>query len=306
MKVLALTGGVGGAKLCLGLAHCLNPNEVQFVVNTGDDFEHLGFHISPDIDTLTYTLADRSNTELGWGRRDESWQFIESFEELGGETWFRLGDRDLALHVRRRELLSDGHTLTEATAHVAKAWGVDFPILPMSDDPIRTIVHTPDGSLTFQHYFVRDRCEPSVTGFAFEGIESAALNRRIDFDDLDAIVICPSNPFVSVDPVLDIPGMRQRMKASGAPIIAISPIVRGQAIKGPTAKMMRELSIPATTASVAAHYQDLVDTFVIDVLDADAATEVEALGMKAHVTQTVMKTLDDRVDLAKFVLDILE
>ncbi len=305
MKVLALTGGVGGAKLCLGMAHCLDPTEVQFVVNTGDDFDHLGFHISPDIDTLTYTLADRSNTELGWGRRDESWQFIESFEELGGKTWFRLGDRDLALHVRRRELLSDGQTLTEATAHVAKAWGVDFPILPMSDDPIRTIVHTPDGPLKFQHYFVRDRCEPSVTGFAFDGIEAATLNPKIDFDGLDAIVICPSNPFVSVDPVLDVPRMRERMKASGAPIIAISPIVHGQAIKGPTAKMMRELSIPATTASVAAHYQDLVDTFVIDELDADAANDVQALGMKAHVTQTVMKSLDDRIDLAKFVLGLL-
>ena len=305
MKVLALTGGVGGAKLCLGLAHCLTAHELQFVVNTGDDFEHLGFHISPDIDTLTYTLADRSNTELGWGRRDESWQFIESFEELGGETWFRLGDRDLALHVRRRELLDQGETLTAATAHVANAWGVDFAILPMSDDPIRTIVHTPDGPLAFQHYFVRDRCKPSVTGFAFDGIDSANLNPRIDFDDLDAIVICPSNPFVSVDPVLDVPGMRDQMQASGAPIIAVSPIVHGQAIKGPTAKMMRELSIPATTASVAAHYQGLVDTFVIDDLDADAASDVEALGMKAHVTQTVMKTLDDRIDLAQFVLRLL-
>lgn len=305
MKVLALTGGVGGAKLCLGLAHTLTAEQVQFVVNTGDDFEHVGFHISPDIDTLTYTLAEKSNTELGWGRRDESWQFIESFEELGGETWFRLGDRDLALHVRRRELLQEGKTLTEATAHVAKAWGVDFPILPMSDDPIRTIVHTPDGPLKFQHYFVRDRCEPSVTGFAFDGIDSARLNPRIDFDDLDAIVIAPSNPFVSVDPVLDVPGMREAMKASGAPIIAVSPIVKGQAIKGPTAKMMQELAIPATTASVAAHYQDLVDTFVIDELDAASAGDVEALGMRAHVTQTVMKSLDDKVDLARFVLALL-
>ena len=305
MKVLALTGGVGGAKLCLGLAHCLADDEVQFVVNTGDDFEHLGFHISPDIDTLTYTLADRSNTELGWGRRDESWQFIESFEELGGETWFRLGDRDLALHVRRRELLAEGHTLTEATAHVAGAWGVSFPILPMSDDPVRTIVHTPDGPLAFQHYFVRDRCEPSVTGFDFDGIGAARLNPAIDFDALDAIIICPSNPFVSVDPVLNVPGMRDRMKTSGAPIIAVSPIVHGQAIKGPTAKMMHELEIPATTASVAAHYQSLVDTFVIDVLDADAADEVKALGMQAHVTQTVMQSLDDRIDLARFILDTL-
>ncbi len=303
MTVLALTGGVGGAKLALGLAHVLGPEEVVFVVNTGDDFEHLGLHISPDMDTLAYTLADLANPETGWGREGESWGFMESLGKLGGETWFRLGDKDLALHLRRRTLLDEGLTLTEATAEIVRALGVKHRILPMSDDPVRTKVLTPDGPLAFQHYFVRDRCAPTATGFEFDGAAAARLNPRILFDGLDRIVICPSNPFVSVDPILAVRGMKDAMRKADVPIVAVSPIVGGQALKGPTAKMMRELGVPATTEQVARHYRGLATHFVIDAVDAGAEPAVRALGMATTVAQTVMRSLADRIDLARTVLD---
>ena len=312
MTILAITGGVGGAKLCLGLARVLAPQEVVFVVNTGDDFEHLGLHISPDVDTLTYTLADAANPVAGWGRHDETWHFMEALDQFGGETWFRLGDKDLALHVHRRELLAAGQSLTAATAHIAEGLDVRHRILPMSDDPVRTVVHTADGPLAFQHYFVRDRCAPEVTGFDFHGAEDARVNPAIPFDQVTGVVVCPSNPFVSVDPVLAVPGMREGIRRSGAPVVAVSPIVGGAAIKGPTAKMMQELGVPAATVEVAKHYAQrkvddtpLVTGFVIDAVDADAEGAVRALGLKTAVAQTVMRSLDDRIDLARTVLEFL-
>ena len=302
MTVLALTGGVGGAKLALGLANILGPDEVAFVVNTGDDFEHLGLHIAPDMDTLTYTLAGLSNPTVGWGRADETWGFMAALEQLGGEGWFRLGDRDLALHLHRRTLLDAGLGLTAATAQIAARLGVQHQVLPMSDDPVRTQVLTADGPLAFQHYFVRDRCVPVAKGFEFAGAEAATLNPAISWQGVQAIVICPSNPFVSVDPILAVPGMREALAASGAPIVAVSPIVGGEAIKGPTAKMMRELGMPATTVAVAEHYKGSVTHFVVDAVDADAAPAVAALGMRTTVAQTVMRTLEDRMQLAHSVL----
>ena len=303
MTVLALTGGVGGAKLALGLAKLLAPDEVAFVVNTGDDFEHLGLYISPDVDTLTYTLAEVANTSAGWGRGDESWNFIETLARFGGETWFRLGDRDLALHMHRRSLLESGASLSAATASIAEALGVRHAILPMSDDPVRTQVLTPQGKLAFQHYFVRDRCQPTATGFEFAGAAQATLNPDIPFDTATAVVICPSNPFVSVDPILAVPGMRQALKEREVPVVAVSPIVGGKAIKGPTAKMMRELGVPATTVAVAEHYAGLATHFVIDQVDAESQGSVEALGMATTVAQTVMASLEDRVQLARTVLE---
>ena len=305
MTLLALTGGVGGAKLALGLSKLLGPDELTFVVNTGDDFEHLGFHISPDVDTLTYTLAGAANPETGWGRADETWNFMDALGQIGGETWFKLGDRDLALHVQRRKLLDEGRTLTEATAALARVLGIEHRILPMSDDPVRTQVHTPEGPLAFQHYFVRDRCRPTATGFEFAGAERACANPAIAFDALRATVICPSNPYVSVDPILSVPGLSDGLRRSGAPIVAVSPIVGGRAIKGPTAKMMRELGIPATTVEVARHYAGLATHFVIDQVDADAEPAVRALGLSTAVAQTVMTTLEDRVALARTVMDII-
>jgi len=304
-RILAITGGVGGAKLALGLAKRLGPDEALFAVNTGDDFTHLGLEIAPDLDTLTYTLAGLANPELGWGRADETWSFMETLGQLGGPTWFRLGDRDLALHLQRTDLLAGGATRTDAAAAIARSLGIAHPIAPMSDDPVRTMVHTPDGTLAFQHYFVRDRCAPSVTGFSFKGIEQARPNPLILkwLDQATGIVICPSNPFVSVDPLLGLPGMRAALKRCGAPVIAVSPIVGGQAIKGPTAKMMQELRVPATAAQVAAHYGDLLDGFVLDQQDRDLDG---ALAPATIVAQTVMLTLADRVALADTVLGFIE
>lgn len=303
-RILAITGGVGGAKLCLGLAHRLGPDEVAFAVNTGDDFEHLGLEISPDLDTLTYTLAGLANPETGWGRQDESWHFLETLETLGGETWFRLGDRDLALHTARTRLLAAGISRTEVANSLARALGVAHRLLPMSDQAVRTTVQTAQGPLAFQHYFVRDRCEPAVTGFVFQGAEEARPNPQLLewLEGADGVVICPSNPFVSIDPMLSIPGLRSALENGAAPVVAVSPIVGGAAIKGPTAKMMQELALPASALQVAGHYGALLDGFVLDQRDGALA---DAVPVPSVVAQTVMVTLQDRIDLADTVLDFL-
>jgi LPPG:FO 2-phospho-L-lactate transferase len=308
MRILAITGGVGGAKLALGLSKILSPEELTFIVNTGDDFEHLGYHISPDVDTLVYTLAGKANLDTGWGRRNETWHFMESLAELGGETWFRLGDRDLALHAYRRRRLGEGATLTKVTAEVCSRFGIEHRVLPMSNDPVRTRVITPDGELEFQHYFVRDRCKPTALGFEFAGIKNASINPAIiaAFDTRpDAIVICPSNPFVSIDPILSLPTMGDRLRATNAMIVAVSPIVAGKALKGPTAKMMKELAIPATAIQIACHYRELIDGFVLDSRDAANERDIKNFGLETVATQTVMVTLEDRVDLAHAVLEFI-
>jgi len=301
-KVLAITGGVGGAKLALGLSRVLAPDEVLFAVNTGDDFEHFGLHIAPDIDSLTYALAEQNNTELGWGRVGETWQFIETMESLGGAGWFRLGDKDIALHMRRTELMRAGATLTEATADIVTAMGIAHPIAPMSDNLVGTIVHTDQGALAFQHYFVRERCQPKVTGFEFAGIDNAALNPLIVecLNDCSGVIICPSNPFVSVDPMLALPGMREALR--DIPVVAVSPIVGGIAIKGPAAKMMAELNMPATAAAVAGHYQGLIDGFVLDETD---AAEAANIAVETLVTNTIMDSLERRTLLAQACLAFL-
>ena len=309
-RYLAITGGVGGAKLALGLSKLLDGTELAMVVNTGDDFRHLGLHISPDIDTLVYTLAGECNPDTGWGRRGESWQFMDALAALGGETWFSLGDRDLAMHIERTRRLEAGESLTRVTAGLASSLGIEHRILPMSNDPVQTRVLTENGAMDFQHYFVRDRCEPVVSGFEFAGADSARINPEIDrcLDDpaLAGVILCPSNPFVSIDPILAVPGMRQRLVQCPAPVIAVSPVVGGAAIKGPTVKMMRELSLPNSATWVAGHYRDFLDGFVLDRQDAGLADEIEAPGMKVAVTQTVMESLDDRVKLAQVCLDALK
>jgi LPPG:FO 2-phospho-L-lactate transferase len=302
-KILAITGGVGGAKLALGLAKILPPDEVLFVVNTGDDFEHLGLTICPDIDTLTYTLADLNNTELGWGRRGETWNCLDTLTALGGESWFRLGDHDLALHFHRTQRLRQGATLTEVTQEITTRLGIVHRMVPMCDQPVRTIVHAEQGPMAFQHYFVRDRCAPAVTGFHFEGIEGARLSPLLEafLDQCTGVLICPSNPFVSVDTVLAVPGMRAAL--SRLPVVAVSPIVGGIAIKGPTAKMMQELQVPATAAQVAAHYGDLLDGFVLDEQDAKLHGQLDPVTV---VTRTIMVTLQDRIELARTCVDFLD
>jgi LPPG:FO 2-phospho-L-lactate transferase len=310
LHYLAITGGVGGAKLALGLCKLLKGDELTLAVNTGDDFEHLGLHISPDIDTLVYTLAGESNPDTGWGRRDESWQFMQALTALGGDSWFSLGDRDLAMNVERTHRLSKGQTLSQITAAFAASFGIDHTILPMSDDPVSTRVHTTQGPMDFQHYFVRERCEPKVTGFEFKGCEQARLNPdirlKLGSPDLACVILCPSNPFVSIDPVLSLPGLRELLKSCPAPVVAVSPVVGGAAVKGPTVKMMQELSVPNTATAVAGHYRDFLNGFIIDREDSALKPDIEALGLTAEVTNTMMISLGDRVNLARTCLDLLQ
>lgn len=307
---IALSGGVGGAKLAAGLARAADPARLLIVANTGDDLEHLGLYISPDLDTLMYTLAGINNRHTGWGRADETWTFMAALEALGGETWFRLGDGDLAMHVERTRRLRAGATLTAITADFAARLGIAARIVPMSDDPVRTVVDTPAGPLAFQHYFVRDRCQPQVSGFRFEGAVAAHANpvfvEALSDPALRAIVICPSNPFISIDPILALPHIRTRLETARAPVIAVSPVVGGRAVKGPTTKMMRELAMPETAAAVASHYGELLDGFVLDAVDAPIADQVRASGIDVLVTNTVMNTLADKETLARAVLDFAE
>ena len=306
-RIVALSGGVGGAKLALGLARVLPAEVLTVVANTGDDFEHLGLHVSPDIDTLLYTLAGINNPETGWGRAQESWAFMEVLEELGAETWFKLGDKDVALHVIRTARLAAGRTLSEVTAELARALSVEIAVVPMTDDPVRTRVRTPDGWLDFQDYFVRHQCQPEVLELAYQGsgsaLPAAPFAAAIASPDLEAIVIGPSNPYLSIDPILSLPGVRDGLAASKAPVVAVSPIVAGSALKGPTAKIMAELGVAATAASIAHHYRGVIDGFVLDDRDSPLATSIRAAGLAVTVANTVMQTLEDRTQLAMTVLD---
>ncbi len=310
--VLALSGGVGGAKLALGLADILQPGRLHVLVNTADDFSHLGLHISPDIDTLVYTLSGRANETQGWGIEGETWQALSALEELGGDAWFKLGDRDLATHLWRTGQMAGGVPLSVFTTAMARRLGIDSHIYPMTDDVVRTMVNTDRGDLPFQHYFVRDRCEPAVTGFSFDGISAAAPNgevmRLLQQEAFGQIVICPSNPFVSVDPILQLPGLSQALVKAQAPVVVISPIVGGMALKGPAAKMMTELGMRATAVEVArhycGHYPGLMDYFVIDETDATLAAAIRELGVKVAVAPTVMKNRAHKQELARFTLDL--
>ncbi len=302
-RILAVTGGVGGAKLASGLASVLDPSDLAFAVNTGDDFEHLGLKISPDIDSLTYALAGINNTETGWGRKGESWNFLTALKELGGDTWFQLGDKDLALHLHRTNMLNKGKTLTEATEAIATKLGIRHPIIPMSDQPVSTLVDTCDGELSFQSYFVKEKCEPEVNGFRFQGIEHASLQEKLDqwIQECQGIIICPSNPYVSVDPFLKLNGVKERL--TEIPTIAVSPIIGGKALKGPAAKMMKELGISSSAESVAEHYSAFIDGFVIDEADKESAKSIK---IPTISTNTVMLTLSDSISLAENCLGFLE
>jgi LPPG:FO 2-phospho-L-lactate transferase len=305
--VLALSGGVGGAKLALGLARVLPSENLTVVANTADDFEHLGLHISPDLDTLTYVLAGLDNPQTGWGRRDETWSFMAALKEIGGETWFQLGDRDLALHVERTRRLKAGETLSEITADVRRRLGIASRILPMTDDKVATRVKTREGLLDFQRYFVERRCTPQVTGFVFEGAERARPQPQVlealRHPGLRAVVICPSNPFISIDPILALPDLRAALAATAAPVIAVSPIIAGRAVKGPTAKMMAELGRSVDPLTVAAHYAGLIDGYVMDEADARAAA---MLDLPVESTRTLMQSLADREALGRAVLDFAD
>ena len=305
MKIVALSGGIGGAKLALGLASVLAPGSLSVIANTGDDFTHLGLRICPDIDTLTYTLAGLDNPALGWGRADETWSFMETLEALGGETWFRLGDRDLALHVARTRRLAGGESLSAITADIAARLGIASAILPMSDETVATMVDTDEGALEFQEYFVHRQCRPAVRAIRFAGAAAArpadAVLAALAAPDLAGIVICPSNPFISIDPILAVPGMRTALRGAGVPVVAVSPLIGGRAVKGPTAKMMAEMGRTPDAAGIAGHYGDLLDGYVLD--HEDAATVLA--GIPSIVTKTLMRALDDKTALARDVLDFI-
>jgi LPPG:FO 2-phospho-L-lactate transferase len=304
--ILALAGGVGGAKLAHGLARILSPDELVIAVNTGDDFEHLGLHISPDLDSVMYKLAGLNDTERGWGLADESWHFMAALARLEAETWFNLGDRDLATHVERTRRLATGETLSQITTALCHALGIDHTVVPMTDSAVRTMVTTEAGTIPFQDYFVRLRCEPVVTGFLFNGTEQVHLApmfaEALGSEDLSAIVICPSNPYVSIDPILSLADVATAIEERRVPLVAVSPIIGGGAIKGPAAKMMTELGLQPSAASIASHYGRRLDGLVIDQTDEALAPKIEAMGIAIHVAQTIMKTADDERMLAQEVL----
>ncbi len=297
-RIVALAGGVGGAKLAHGLAQILPPEDLTVIVNTGDDFEHLGLYISPDLDTVCYTLAGLANPETGWGRVNETWNTIANIEKLGGPNWFRLGDQDFGTHLERTRRLKDGQSLSQVTKDFCKVWDIKHTVLPMSDSPVRTIVDTDEGELAFQEYFVHRHCEPRVKGFRFDGVEFAepAIGAREAIDSADAIVICPSNPWVSIDPILRV------LKKIDKPVIAVSPIIGGKTVKGPAAKMYAELGIEPSALAVAEHYRNLLTGFVLDSKDGQLSDKFKG---KILVTDTLMNSNTDRARLAVDVLHFI-
>lgn len=307
--ILALAGGVGGARLARGLAHALAPGELAVAVNVGDDFEHLGLSISPDLDTVMYTLAGIQNPETGWGRAQETWHFMESLARLGGDTWFRLGDRDLAVHVERTRRLRCGEALSAITASFCARLEIAHPVLPVTDMRLRTVVNTERGELCFQDYFVRCSCEPRVTGLRFEGADSAepsaSLARLLEPGAVEGVVICPSNPWLSVAPMLAVARLRTFLESKRVPVVAVSPIVAGKAVKGPAAKIMSELGIEASALGVARHYGGLVDGLVIDTQDAALEREIAAGGCALAITDTIMRSQEKSVRVAEEAISLM-
>ena len=305
MKVCALAGGVGGAKLASGLQDVLPPGDLSVVVNTADDFDLWGLHICPDLDTVMYTLAGISNPDTGWGIADETFETLNMLESYGEETWFKLGDRDFATHILRTSRMRSGESLTEVTAVLSGALGVESALLPMSDDPVSTVLETPEGRLEFQEYFVRRGQRDEVLGIELRGIEDAEPTERVfaAISEADAVVLCPSNPLVSVGPILALPGITEALTSSSGPKVAVSPIVGGRALKGPADRMLASLGHEVSATGVARMYAGLVDGMVIDRTDEDERAGIEALGMRVLVTGSVMRDAEDRARLASETLE---
>lgn len=304
-RVVVLTGGVGGAKLVLGLTRVIPAESITAVVNTADDFEHLGLKISPDIDTLLYTLSGQANPTQGWGREGESWNFMAALRSVGGDDWFALGDGDLALHIWRTKCLAEGMSLSTVTKDFAVRWGIVTRILPMTDDPVATMVMSSEGELPFQHYFVKRRSEPKVTSLRFEGAAASkpapGVIEAITAASTRAIIIAPSNPYLSIDPILAVPGIRGALAASQAPVIAVSPVIGGQAVKGPTSKIMQEFDLEVSPSSIAAHYAGLIDGLLVDEQDRS-----DSVGISHTYTDILMTSLDDRARVAHAALDLAD
>ncbi len=305
--IIVLSGGVGGAKLVVGMSHVLPPEELLVIANTGDDFEYLGLSISPDIDTIIYALADLANAETGWGRKDETWSFMETVEKLGGDPWFRLRDRDLAVHTERTRRLRSGDLLSEITRDFGQRFGLRNRILPMSDNPIRTKILTDEGRLEFQDYFVRRQCGPKVRGLEFHGSDIAFAHpeflKALSQDDLRGVVICPSNPLISIGPILSIAAVRSSLLKCVAPVVAVSPVVAGRAFKGPTTKMMRDLGLDPSASTIARYYRPVLDGFIVDPADLPEIASIDVYVTSGGISLT---TLDEKIAAAHLVLDTIE
>jgi LPPG:FO 2-phospho-L-lactate transferase len=305
MKVCALAGGVGGAKLAAGLQSVLPAGALSVVVNTADDFDLWGLRICPDLDTVMYTLADIANPDTGWGIAGETFETLNMLERYGEDTWFKLGDRDLATHVLRTQRLRSDETLTDVTAALSGVLGIESAVLPMSDEPVSTILQTPEGRLEFQEYFVRRGQKDEVLAVELRGIEDASPTSEVlaAISAADAVVVCPSNPVVSVGPILAVPGVREALASSRAPKVAVSPIVGGRALKGPADKMLLSLGHEVSATGVAAMYSGLVDGMVVDAVDEQERAGIEDIGMRVLVTDAVMRDARDRARLAGETLE---
>lgn len=307
-RVVLLAGGVGGARLAVGLARILAPPAFTIIVNTGDDFEHLGLHISPDLDTVMYGLAGIANPSTGWGIRRDTFHILSMVERLGGPAWFHLGDSDLAVNLMRTNLLRQGHTLTATTRLLCRHLGVSYSILPMSDRSVSTMLDTDQGILPFQSYFVEEGWQPVVHQITFEGIERAIPTPEVTeaLDGATLIIIGPSNPFLSIEPILALPGVREKIKASSAKCIVVSPIIGGKAVKGPAAKLMAELGYEISPVGIAKYYEDLVDGIILDAVDSHLCERIGRLGIRAKSCPTLMSTLAQKTRLARVVIQWAE
>ena len=308
-KIIALSGGVGGAKLCLGLHQIYAPEELYFITNTGDDFLYLGFYIAPDVDTLVYTLAGINNTETGWGRADETWKTHNVLGELGADNWFKLGDKDLALHLHRSKALRNGERLTSITQDIANRFHLKATVLPMSDHMIQTVIDTNRGLLSFQEYFVKQASKPKIKDISFKSKNpepSAEVTEILMDPSLKGIVICPSNPYLSIDPILSIEKIRQLITESKRPTVAVSPIINGQSVKGPTTKIMDELGLEANVLTIAQHYKDYIDGIVIDTSDQDYVGQIESMGIQVKLSEIMMNNDDDKKRVAEDVIHFID
>ncbi len=305
MKIAALAGGVGGAKLIDGLSRVLPKGCLTAIVNVGDDFEFFGLKICPDLDTVIYTLANKENTKTGWGRANDTWHALEVIRDLGGTTWFQLGDADLGLHLERTRLIRSGTTLNEFCDLLCKKWNIAQHVCPATNDLLQTIVHTfKQGDLPFQEYFVKERFEPQVSGFSFSGADTALPAPGVleSLTEADYVIICPSNPWVSIDPILAIHGIREVLFSKK--VIAVSPIVGGHAIKGPAAKIFNELGIDASAYAVAEHYKDIIDMLVVDEADAGLIDKIAELGIVPVLLKSIMTDKKDRERFASEIIQI--
>jgi LPPG:FO 2-phospho-L-lactate transferase len=306
VKIVALAGGVGAAKFLSGLIRVVPPEDVTVIVNTGDDFRWMGLYVCPDLDTVTYTLAGLANPQTGWGIKEDTFHALDRLKALNCDTWFRIGDMDLATHLYRTEMLQGGAGLSQVTHNICRRNGILCRILPMTDSPVPTLVHTNEGTLPFQDYFVRRRCEPSVTAFTFQGMEKAkpAAGVLEALESADGIIVCPSNPFISIGPILAVPGVREALRRTPPKIVAITPVIAGKSVKGPTVAMMENLGLKVAAASVAALYMDFLDVFVLDRCDYGLAAEITSMGLKPHLAATLMDCEEARLKLARSVMEL--